>query len=260
MKFSRNQIDELVYADLFDSPLKIGQKYYCFPSRKKLIKLRKMREEYSRDKEIIAVEKTNILKKIPSVEAIFLTGSVAVGNAKKDADIDLMVVTSTNTLWITRLFVFTYLKLLRSLRSPKNYQNQICPNIFVDLNHLRVSDESIYTAHEILQAKPLFDRGGIYKKWLKENEWAKNYLPEIYKVKAKEILESPSMTPTVILAGVQNLLFPFEFLAFISQYLYMKPHMTNEKVGWGFAFFHPNDLSKTIPEKYKQRLLKYTDK
>ena len=39
-----------------------------------------------------------------------------------------------------------------------------------------------------------------------------------------------------------NLILPFELLAFLAQYLYMRPKMTNEKVGWGFAFFHPDQL------------------
>ncbi len=49
-------------------------------------------------------------------------------------------------------------------------------------------------------------------------------------------------------------LMPFEALAFLGQYLYMRPKMTNEKVGWGRAFFHPRNLSNEVLKKFETRL------
>lgn len=215
--FTRQSYTELaavVYADIFGYPLTVKEA--------KLWAIRKEREKYSVAKFDQATQITSLLKFIPTIEAIFLTGSVAAKNAKKDADIDLMIITSPNTAWLTRSLVFTLLKILRKFKNP------VCPNIFLDRNHLEVRNKNLFTAHEILQAKCLYEKNQTSFKLLNANEWVKDYLP-----------------------------LPFELLAFVIQYFYQKPKQTNEKLGWGYAFFHPNDLSEDVVKKFDQRLVKY---
>lgn len=212
-----NELAAVVYADMFGYPLTIKES--------KLWAIRLQREKYSQKLFDQAVETAFILKKIPTIEAIFLTGSAAAKNAKKNADADLMIVTSPNTLWLTRALVYILLKML------KKFKNPICPNIFLDKNHLEIKNRNIFTAHEILQVKCLYDKNAVSRKWLTANEWVKEYLP-----------------------------LPFEMLAFVISYLYQKPKQTNEKLGWGYAFFHPNELSEKVLKKFETRLLKYTGK
>lgn len=214
-KQSYNELAAVVYADLFGYPLTINEA--------KLWAIRKTREKHSLEKFNEATKIVSILKWVPTIEAIFLTGSVAVKNAKKNADVDLMILTSFNTVWLTRGVVFSLLKIL------KKFKNPICPNIFLDLNHLEIKNKNLYTAHEILQAKCLYDKNKTGYKWLKANNWVKEYLP-----------------------------LPFELLAFFIQYHYQKSKQSNEKLGWGYMFFHPNDLSQKVLKKFEQRLLKYS--
>lgn len=259
MKIKFNEWLAGVYADLFDWPL-TGQERQRWvigndasgkeiridkARQEKLWRQRKLREEKALQKCQKAVAVTKMLAKIPTIEGIFLTGSVAVGNAEKNSDIDLMIVTTAGSLWITRAIVVTFLK-WQGL-----YKKIICPNIFLDTDHLEIKEKNLYTAHEVLQARCLFDRGEIKKLWLVKNSWTKGYLSNAYRAKTKEMLESPSMTSFWL---VQNLLWPFEFLAFIFQYLYMKPKMTNEKIGWGYAFFHPSDLSERVVRQFMSRV------
>jgi len=112
---------EIIYSDLFDSPYVHKNKYFVLPGREYLIEKYKQREKYSAEKIERASRVIKYLKKIPSIQAIFLTGSVAVGNAKKEADIDLMIVTKPNTLWLTRLLVFIFLKLFKKLKTITEY-------------------------------------------------------------------------------------------------------------------------------------------
>ena len=223
----------VVYADLFGYPLTV--------SEAKLWAIRKTREKYSQEK----LQKTQKiifwLKKIPTIQAVFLTGSVAANNAKKNADIDLMIITKPNTLWLTRLIIFKYLK------------SFACPNIFLDTNHLEIMEKNLYTAHEILQAKCLYDRSNINFLWLKNNSWAKEFLPNIYNLKIKNCKIKNSLK---ISNFKFQILWPFEMIAFLLQYLYQKPKQTNERVGWGYVFFHPNDLSEKVLEKFEKNLKK----
>lgn len=203
----------VVYADLFGYPLTIKEA--------KLWAIRKTREKYSQEKFNQATEIIPLLKFIPTIEAIFLTGSVAANNAKKNADVDLLIITATNTAWLTRTVVFCFLKIIRKLKNP------VCPNIFLDLNHLEIKNKNLYTAHEVLQAKCLYEKNKTSIKWLDANKWVKEYLP-----------------------------IPFELLAFVVQYFYQRPKQSNEKVGWGYMFFHPNDLSAKVLKKFEKNLKK----
>ena len=246
MKLANNRFKELVYADIFDAPLKIGRKYYVLPGREKLIRIYQKREKISRIKKLEGQKIANYFRHIPFVEAVFLTGSVAAGNATAKADIDLMIITKPNSLWITRLLVFSYLKIENRLKKP------ICPNIFLDTNHLEVFEKNIYTAHEVKQAKMLFDRGGTAKQWLQKNKWVEQYCHAELVSASRSGIRRRSRNKFGM-----TLLLPFELIAYWLQYLYMKSKVTNESVGWGYAYFHPRNLSKTIDKKYSQRLVKY---
>ena len=112
--------------------------------------------------------------------------------------------------------------------------DRICDNLWLDTDHLHVTPHDLYHAHEILQAKCLFDRGGIHHQFLTQNSWVKKYLPNAYLSLLK--LPSPKLR-----RGIEGEVF-WKFLNsifFIIQYLYMKPKMTSEKVTLGSAFFHP---------------------
>ena len=220
----------VVYADLFGYPLTV--------SEAKLWAIRKTQEKYSAQKEKLALEGVAFLQKIPTVEAVFLTGSTAVKNATKNADIDLMIITKPNTLWLTRLIVFKKLK------------SFACPNIFLDTNHLEIMEKNLYTAHEVLQAKCLYDRENINYLWLKNNSWTKEFLPNVYKLKIKNLKFIENFK-----FQISNYwLMPIELITFTMQWLYMKNKITNERMGWGYAFFHPRNLSEKIVADFEKKL------
>lgn len=216
--------------------------FYFFKNRSKLVKLRKQRAGFSQKKWLIAKQVGEKLQKFPFIVAIFVTGALAMNNCPKDDDIDLMIITKSNTLWLTRFFVNLYLWRLRRFPSQTTAPDKICPNLWLDSNHLSsrytvMHNHSIYIAHEILQAKCIFDCGGIHYQFLKQNSWVKKYLPVAFKSQiqnSKVQINSKSQFPNT------NLVIRiFNLVLFIVQWLYMKPKMTTERVSLGYAFFHP---------------------
>ncbi len=206
--------------------------FYFLSGRSKIIKMRQQRAKFSQAKWQIANQVGERLKKFPTIAAIFVTGALAMNNCPADDDIDLMIVTYPNTLWITRFFLNLYLDLNSLRRHPRQAQapNKICPNLWLDLDHLLIPNHNLYTAHEILQARVLWDRAGVHQQFLKQNNWVKKYLPVAYK--SQKIFNSQF--------SILNFIFyPLNSILFALQYLYMKPKMTTERVGLGYAFFHP---------------------
>ena len=134
-------------------------------------------------------------------------------------------------------FVNLYLWRLRRFPGQTSAPNKICPNLWLDTNHLSIPhSRSIYIAHEILQAKPLFDKSSVSISFLKSNSWVQKYLPVAY----KNLTLGPS--PKFRRGKPQQGEVFWKFINsifFIIQYLYMKPKMTSERVSLHSAFFHP---------------------
>jgi len=211
--------------------------YYFLPGRSHLVKLRHQREKFSKTKWVIAREVGKKLEKFSSIEAVFVTGALAMNNCPQDDDIDIMIVTHPNTLWITRFFVNLYLWRLRRFPGQTSAPNKICPNLWLDTRNLKLEIRNLYIAHEILQAKPLWNRAHIHAQFLRSNSWASKYLPVAY----KHLTLGPSPKFRRGKAGSQGEVFwkLLNLLFFLPQYLYMLPKMTSERVSLHSAFFHP---------------------
>lgn len=205
------------------------------------------RFHHSQKKLLTARRIARLLGLFPTVKLICATGSLAVDNAKHYDDLDIMIVTSTATLWLTRPLVILFLKALR-LRRPTSLpehesprvSDKVCDNLWLDETALALPENkrNLYTAHEVLQAKPLFDRGNSHAKFISANSWTSKFLANAYAAKVTPRTVAPKVTPPRWDAiGWLN------SLAFHLQYHYMKPKITRETITLHSAYFHPNDYS-----------------
>jgi len=88
-----------------------------------------------------------ILGLLPSVRAIFLSGSVAQGRATDSSDIDFFIIARHGQIWTARFFVFLILKIFRQIRTSKNHAGKICPNHFITDTHLEIQEKDVYSAN-----------------------------------------------------------------------------------------------------------------
>ncbi len=154
---------------------------YFLLGRTKIVRIRKKRGVEAIRKFKIAKKIAKILKVIPTIKFVGLTGSVAAKNAERIDDIDLFIISSSGWLWTTRFFTTLLLSILGVRRKPgeKKSQNKICLNMFLDEDHLDVfvKDKDLFLAYEIYQLKLLWQRGNIYQKFIRANLWVKDFLP-----------------------------------------------------------------------------------
>lgn len=231
----------------FTANIECKDGYFFIKGREGIIYKRTIRKRFSQRKMKIAKRATKIISLIPNVRMVGITGSLAMENAKKENDIDMIVVTKKGRLWTTRSLVYLLLKLFGfSLRKPQNSreEDKLCMNMWLDESDLvwSKSDRNAFSAHEILQIIPLFDVKGTYKRLLQKNIWALNYWPNAIEAKLSKNI-SPITKP-------RNLSIP-ELIAYKAQYWYMKSKITKEVVTPTRAIFHPNKLSKKIIEKIR---------
>lgn len=286
----------LNYSDIFDYPLKdyeihkwlIGRKatlrqiekslgrlrvkgkagrvkdYYFLPNRNALAQKRKLREKQSANFLFKAKFLTWFLKAIPWLKLVGISGGLSMGNAGKKDDIDLILITSEQRIWLTRLLVIMILDLLGARRKVKmkKVSGKICPNILLEEDRLEQKNKDIFVAHEVLQMKVLWQRDGVYKKYLEDNNWAFKFLPNwighseqvasskyyVLREKAKNIHNTYYIIHTTI-----NFI---EILAKKFQLKIMEKPQGTERILDGGLYFHPNDIRKEILAKYQQKISK----
>ncbi len=159
--------------------IRTSQGFYYLKGRQSIVSLRRKREAWSRKKLKFAEKVAGILRLIPWIKLIGVTGALAMRNADKEDDIDLLIVSSKNRLWLTRGLVVSFLRLTRIYRRPGKIKDKICPNMLLDEEHLVIlkKERDLFSAHEVLQMKPLWEKRRTYRRFLRANQWSQEFLP-----------------------------------------------------------------------------------
>lgn len=135
---------------------------------------------------------TQFLAKIPTIQLIGVSGDTAALNAKKNSDIDLMVICQNQTAWLTRSFILLLLSLLRqrvNLQKPNHLNTgKFCLNMMLEdhPSSLQTIHQDLYTAMEIAHLKILLNRNQTYQRFLLANNWTKKYLPNFWTITKHE--------------------------------------------------------------------------
>lgn len=232
-------------------------KFYFLKGRQRILSLRRKRKKWSQEKIKIAKKVAERLKLIPSIKLVGITGALAMNNSAKDDDIDFLIVSAKDRLWLTRILALLLIEVTgkRRRQGDMDVKDKICPNIFLEEEHLSLPGEerNLFIAHEVVQMKALWGRDDIYKKFLWENRWIKKFLPNFLDTKIlryKDIKKKSQKSPNIFFNFLERASYKF-------QLSYMKARITTEKVEPYRAFFHPKDLSGWVLEEYKKRLRQY---
>lgn len=210
--------------------------YYHLPGRSSIVSRRDRHAKLAEPLIARAKILTRRLTYFPGILAIYLTGSLAVGSGDKDSDIDLMIITHSGRLWITRFLLTLYTSLLGLRRTPRSTDNsgRLCLNLYLTPESFKLppDKQSLYSAYELIQAVPLYDPHNTRYHLLIANPWVKKYLPNFSSEAKTQPLANGWANP--ILDLVENVVYRL-------QLAYMRPRITNEYITKDAAFFHPNN-------------------
>lgn len=204
-ELQENILKTLLYYDIFDHPLKrdeififlsqntipktdilkaidsyssdrestFGQRdgYVYVKPNYHFISKRLQKEKYSRKMWKAARFVTHIIKRFPFVRAVLVTGTLSKNSSVKESDLDFMVITAKDRLWISRTLLMLFKKIFL-LNSYKYF----CINYYVTEDNLEVEDKNIFTATEIAHIKATFNTG-LMDKYIRSNMWIKDYFP-----------------------------------------------------------------------------------
>lgn len=232
--------------------------YYCLPGREEVITRRKTQQKEVAKKVKRAIDAAQKLSYIPSILFIGVSGSLAVGNVTKKDDIDLFIIVKKNTLFVTRLWILLLLTVLglRRKRTSQHVADKVCVNLLIDTHslHWTADKQNVYVAHEIAQIHPLFDRSGMYEKFLFANRWITEYLPN--SLESLPNVSGRSWQRDQKFLQKVSALFELSLFALISkkiQISLIRRHQTIETVAAHVLAFHPNDYGPAVLQRFKEK-------
>lgn len=229
-----------------------GGDFYCLLGRGEIVKTRIKRLKESNKKIISAKKIVKILSLVPTVSFIGISGALARKNSDAKDDIDIFVIARNKSLWITRLMLVLLLILMGQYRwRGKKESHKVCLNMLIDEKVLEFENQDLYTAHEIIQLRPVFDRKNTYNKFLSANRWINKFLPNGIDIKSLRYKNTKRNLLNILISQYLSL---FEPLAKLLQLLYMKKHRTKETAEDHFIAFHPFDYKSYVLKEYNKRL------
>lgn len=166
--------DILTNGHLVPRRLSHHEGYFMLPGREEIVTIRRRREEIASRLWPEAIRYGRIMAGLPFVRMIAVTGSLAVNNAEADADIDYLLVTGNDRLWVCRAMTILV------VRAAARRDVSLCPNYFLTERALVFEERNLYTAHELAQMVPLSGLD-VYRKMRALNRWTAEWLPNAMK-------------------------------------------------------------------------------
>jgi hypothetical protein len=163
-----SDLKELVCAGL----LKENAGYYFFADRSARIAATR-REDERRAATMLkrAFWISLFLKQIPFVRAVFITGSLSKNVANRSSDVDFMIVTAPNRLWISKM-ILTGIRRMFFFNTIKYF----CFNLFVTEKGFSFPEKNVFNAIEIATTQVVWNEAA-HDKFCSANPWVQVFLP-----------------------------------------------------------------------------------
>ncbi len=118
-----------------------------------------------------ARKRSRLIAHFPFVRAVAVSGTLSKGVMAAGDDVDFLVITAPDRLWICRFLLMAFKKVFL-LNSHRNF----CVNYLVTADHLAIPDRNLFTATEIAWLLPTVG-ADLYRQLVAANDWVRTFLP-----------------------------------------------------------------------------------
>ncbi|HPN54925.1 MAG TPA: hypothetical protein PLB52_03275 [Candidatus Moranbacteria bacterium] len=150
--------------------------FYFLKGRKNLVEKRIARNKISMGKMKNLRKAVWLLRCVPFVRMVGITGALAMKNAKLKSDLDLLVVLKKGKIWTGRTLVTFFLHILKKRRHGQKIADRVCLNFFITDESLEIITKDLYSASEYMFLFPLFGFENFQRFQIK-NSWIKSIKP-----------------------------------------------------------------------------------
>jgi len=150
------------------------QGFYFLRGRMSLVEKRLEKNKISQQKFKIIRRVIFWLRFLPYVRMVAVTGTVAMKNAGKNSDLDLLVVIRHGRIFFGRTAVTALVHLMGKRRYGRKITDRICLNCFLTDDSLESRLQDIFSASEYSFIVPLFGQI-IFAEFKHKNNWIKKF-------------------------------------------------------------------------------------
>jgi len=172
--------------------------FYTLPGREDLVDLRHRRAAHAKELWPAALKYGYLIAGLPFVRMVAVTGSLAWDNVDAGADIDYLIVTEPDRLWVSRWLIAA----LGRVAAREGVS--LCPNYMVSKRALGLVERNLYVAYELARMIPIAGLG-MHRRMRQANPWALAYLPNAVEVARPPISLVPPPRPARALVSVARL-------------------------------------------------------
>jgi hypothetical protein len=172
--------------------------FYFLPGSENNVKVRLERYNYSYEKlkKIKAISR--LLSFVPWLKLIAVGNNIGANNSRKESDIDILIITEKNRLWISRFFCVLIVAILRQRPSKKIVKDKICLSFLISESRMDLSPLLLgsmdnnekkfnklsefpdpYFLYWLACLMPIYDPEEMYNKLINSNSWLSEHLPNL---------------------------------------------------------------------------------
>jgi hypothetical protein len=140
-----------------------------------------------------------VLRVLPFVRMIAITGALSMHNSAAGDDIDVLIVTAPDRVWLTRALAITIVYL------GKLCGDTLCPNYVISDRALELDRRTLFIAHEFAQMVPVYGRA-VYAQMCAANGWIQTLLPNALRPDCDEVDLQPGPLGRALKRGAEWLL------------------------------------------------------
>jgi hypothetical protein len=171
--------------------------YYTLRGSEALVEVRRRRAMYANTLWPAALKYGHMIAGLPFVRMVAVTGSLAWDNVERGADIDYLIVTEPDRLWVTRWLVAALGRIAR------HDSVSLCPNYMVSTRALVLAERNLYGAYELARMIPIAGLG-MHRRLRRANPWALAYLPNASDTARSPLSVAPAMPPKRAMIGIAH--------------------------------------------------------
>ncbi len=140
-----------------------------------------------------------VLRLVPFVRMIAITGALSMNNSAAGDDIDVLIVTAPDRVWLTRVFAVAL------VYAGKLCGDTLCPNYVISERALVLERHTLFVAHEFMQMVPVYGLD-IYDRMHAANGWIQTMLPNAVRPLRSEPDRQPGLIGRLLKHGLELLL------------------------------------------------------
>lgn len=170
-KTTKSDLEEVLQDLLTTGALVKKEAYYALATSEAILYERKKYEPLNEHLMKRAKWISWMLRLIPYVYGIGISGSLSKQGARDGSDIDFFILTKKGRLWFVKAAAILLKKVLFA-----NSHKYLCVNYLLDEESLAISKHNRYQAIEVISLIPLYGKS-VFQRFYEENDWVLDVFP-----------------------------------------------------------------------------------